>query len=414
MGLGKTVQLLMALPHGPALVLCPAIAIGTWEREIRRWRPDRLPVALKRKSFEFLPHPYVGIISYDSLPDAFPPPETTVLGDEIHACKSSRTLRTRAFRMLALRALASLGRVWIATGTPIENRPQELWNILQSAQLAGEAFGDFGAFAEMFGGIPKGKRGAWKTVGGERTFVEDVAGSEGSQGYDWSVASPRARECLRRVMLRRTRAEVLPDLPGKTYATLAAVLSPTDTERANRFKAVYLREGESAADLHARLSRPATFEAVSSILEALSTAKIPALLEHVATFEDAGEPLVVASLHRRPIEALQKRRGWLAILGEDSHEARASKVESFQRGDSLGIAGTIGAMGTSVTLTRASKLLFCGRAWNPEKNRQMEDRVCRIGQDRGVTIYDLVSRHPLDERLYEVLADKRDLIDSVL
>ena len=71
-------------------------------------------------------------------------------------------------------------------------------------------------------------------------------------------------------------------------------------------------------------------------------------------------------------------------------------------------------MGTSVTLTRASHVLFCGRPWNPEKGRQMEDRVCRIGQDRGVMVYDLVSEHPLDARLSEVLRGKNALIGSLL
>jgi len=122
----------------------------------------------------------------------------------------------------------------------------------------------------------------------------------------------------------------------------------------------------------------------------------------------------VMSANRRPVEALRKRKGWGVVLGDDSAEARARTVERFQAGELRGIAGTIGALGTSVTLTRASKLLFVGRAWNPEKNRQAEDRVCRIGQDRGVTIYDLVSPHALDERLHEVLSEKDVLIASVL
>jgi SNF2 family DNA or RNA helicase len=226
----------------------------------------------------------------------------------------------------------------------------------------------------------------------------------------WTIASPRVKDYLAPVMLRRRRAEVLPDLPEKTYATLDCELEQDDLAAC----AIELRDGESAAALYARLSKPAEFSVISGLMERLSTAKVPALLRHVEAFEEAGEPLVVFSPHRRPIEALGRRKGWLTILGDDPPDERARKVALFQAGGYLGIAGTTGAMGTSVTLTRASKVLFCGRPWNPEAGRQCEDRVCRIGQDRGVTVYDLVSAHALDTRLLDVLRGKDALIESVL
>jgi SNF2 family DNA or RNA helicase len=248
----------------------------------------------------------------------------------------------------------------------------------------------------------------------ERAFVEDPNGTAGKHGFAWTLAAPEARACLDRVMLRRKRADVLPDLPTKRYATLACDLDAASLAACDAaLSGGFLREGESAEELHARLSKPAEFTTVSSLLEKLSTAKIPSLLEHVQAFEESEEPLVVFSPHRRPVEALAGREGWLSILGDDTPEARAKKVDAFQGGRYRGIAGTT-AMGTSVTLTRASHVLFCGRPWNPEKGRQMEDRVCRIGQDRGVMVYDLVSEHPLDARLSEVLRGKNALIGSLL
>jgi SWI/SNF-related matrix-associated actin-dependent regulator 1 of chromatin subfamily A len=421
MGLGKTAQLLAALPTGPALVVCPAVAIGTWIREIRRWRPDLIPWPVTRQGFEILKPPYVTLVSFDSLPDVTPPRGLTVVADEAHSLKSARAKRTRFFRLLSSRVLLRGGRVWLASGTPLENRPPELWAVLQAAQLAHEAFSpDLGGgavvdawarFREIFGAMPKGKRGTWGEVGGKRLFLPNPEGPDGDKGLVWCIASPAVRACLSRVMLRRTRAAVLPELPEKTYATLTATLSPAATRQCDTLEAAHLREGESAEDLHKRLS--GDMSAVAELLETLSAAKIPSLLEHVEAFEEAGEPLVVFCPNRRPVEALRKRRGWGVVLGDDDASARAQTVERFQRGELVGIAGTIQALGVSVTLTRASKVLFVGRAWNPEKNRQAEDRVCRIGQDRGVTVYDLVSPHALDERIADVLRGKDTLIRSV-
>jgi SWI/SNF-related matrix-associated actin-dependent regulator 1 of chromatin subfamily A len=406
MGLGKTAQLLMALPsNAPALVVCPAVAVGTWVRELATWRPDLRALPLSKKTFEIPAPPHVGIVSYDSLPfDCVPRPGMTLIPDEAHMLKSARARRTQHFRLLAMRALASMGRVWLATGTPLLNRPQELWSVLHAAGLAYKVFGTWDNFVELFGGVkvdftPKRRPGG----------PEEKARS----AYKWTLASPKVRVLLDSVMLRRKRADVLPDLPGKSYSTLTAELDGA-TARACQALAHMLREGESVEALHARLSEDVEFETISALLERLATAKIPSMLQHIESFEDAGEPLVVFAAHRRPIEALKARRGWTTILGDDSAESRASKVAGFQAGKYAGIAGTIQAMGTSVTLTRANLALFVSRLWTPFLNLQAEDRLARIGQDRAVMIYDLASDHPLDARLVEVTREKTRLTESVL
>jgi SNF2 family DNA or RNA helicase len=409
MGLGKTAQILMALPAGrPALVVCPAVAIGTWVREIRKWRPDLHPVPLTRKGFYFPTAPHVGLISYDSLPpDVIVPTNLSLVADEAHALKSPKTARTKRFRAMSYRVMRT-GRVWLVTGTPLLNRPQELWAVFQAAALAPKAFTDWETFVELFGGVkvPLKSLGRWAKPG-------RVVGSNEATILKWTIASPRVKELLPRVMLRRTRAEVLPELPTKQYASLVADLDAATVKACDALLPL-LRPGEDADALLRRLSDDATFEQISALLQRLSTAKIPSLLRHVETFEESDEPLVVFSAHRSPVEALKGRKGWTTILGEDAAEVRASKVEGFQKGKYVGIAGTIGALGTSVTLTRASKVLFCSRVWTPDLNAQAEDRVCRIGQDRGVTVYDLVSDHPLDARIAEVLRDKSRLVASVL
>jgi SNF2 family DNA or RNA helicase len=263
-------------------------------------------------------------------------------------------------------------------------------------------------YVELFGGtrVPVKSLGKWAKPG-------RVVGDEEPTVLKWTIASPQVRERLKSVMLRRKREDVLPDLPTKTYQTLPAELDRATAKLCDELLGL-LRDGETSEALYERLGGDATFERISSLLEQLSTAKIPSMLEHVKRFEEEEEPLVVFAAHRRPIEALKMRPGWTTILGGDSAEDRASKVAGFMSRKYRGIAGTIQAMGTSVTLTRASKALFVSRLWTPELNAQGEDRVCRIGQDRGVVIYDLESEHPLDARLGEVLREKTRLVRSVL
>jgi SNF2 family DNA or RNA helicase len=406
MGLGKTVQVLLSLGRGPILVLCPAIAIGTWERESRLWRLDLLPHVQARKTFAIGKPPVLTLCSYDSLPPNLAPPQgLTLIGDEAHYLKNSRSRRAQNFRILADRTLAGGGRVILLTGTPLLNKPQELWNVLRAANLAHKAFGSWEHFVELFGGteVPvfvKKKPDAPKGPPETRTVLK------------WTIASPEVRPLLGKVMLRRTRAEVLPDLPGKTYNTLTALLDP-ETLKACALHLSLLREGEPLDVFWARLHEEATFEVMSTLAERLAVAKIPSLLRHVESFEEQEETLVVLSMHRKPIEALARRPGWASILGGDSADSRVLKIEMLQKGVLKGLAGTLGALGTSATLTAAAHVLFVSRSWVPEVNAQAEDRLARIGQTRGVVVHDLTSSHPLDARLSEVLREKTRLVASV-
>ena len=96
-------------------------------------------------------------------------------------------------------------------------------------------------------------------------------------------------------------------------------------------------------------------------------------------------------------------------------EARALSVERFQDPSYgvRGIAGTVGAMGVGVTLTRAAHAVFVDRPWTPAEEDQAEDRICRIGQERPVMITRLIADHPVDRRVQSVLDKKRRLLKQV-
>ena len=401
MGLGKTVQALVALPRAAAaVVICPAAVKHVWTSETRRWRKDLTPVILRgRGSFRWPRAGEVVITNYDVLPDALPATGlqagTVLISDEAHRLKDRKTLQTRRFRALSEAARVAGGKVWLLTGTPMLNRPPELWTVLESADLARDAFGSWTGFCRAFHAY----RGAY--------------------GMEWGAPDSTVPARLVSVGLFRRREDVLPDLPLKTYRNISVNgIDPRTAAicdaavRAMEVAGVDLAEEVQTAEAF-RLDGP-TFEEISRARAALAAAKVPALLEIVEEYEDAGEPVVVFSAHRAPVDVLGNRTGWGLITGDQSSEERTAAVEAFQAGRLRGLACTIQAGGVGLTLTKAAHVLFVDRAWTPALNVQAEDRVCRIGQTRGVVVTTLVAAHALDERVTEVLLEKERLIAATI
>ena len=147
MGLGKTVQTLMALPDlAPVLVVCPAVAKGVWKREAALWRPEyKVTVLSGRGSFRWPAKGEILVTNYDILgvrddtdkKEVFDacPKGLVLVGDEIHATKNSKALRTKAWRSIAVATQKAGGHVWGLSGTPLLNRGPELWAVLQSLGL---------------------------------------------------------------------------------------------------------------------------------------------------------------------------------------------------------------------------------------------------------------------------------------
>ena len=151
---------------------------------------------------------------------------------------------------------------------------------------------------------------------------------------------------------------------------------------------------------------------ISKARAALATVKLGAALELAESYEEAGEPLVVFSAHRAPIDAFGSREGWAIITGATPAETRTAIEDAFQRGELKGIAGTIKAAGVAITLTHASNAIFIDEEPTPALNDQAQDRLYRIGQSRGVVINRLIAAHALDRRIAELLAQKNEIINA--
>lgn len=135
----------------------------------------------------------------------------------------------------------------------------------------------------------------------------------------------------------------------------------------------------------------------------------------IEDYEESQTPLVVASAHRAPVDALGAREGWATITGDTPAAKRAEIVKRFQDGNLKGVALTIQAGGVGLTLTRASTMIFVDLDWTPGNNVQCEDRICRIGQRAdSVLVIRMVSDHPLDRHILEILKKKMCLIETAI
>ena len=412
MGLGKTIQALLALPeHAAALVVCPAVVKRNWANECLKWRPDLEAHVLDRFAW---PMPGVlAVINYDRIPrlsedkegrpakatetcldDLLPPPPVVCLiFDEVHYLKSNSKIgRVARGRALARAVRAAGGRTWGLSGTPMSNNPMDLLHVLQALDLLKDSFASYPNFLRLM----SAKKKYWG-------------------GFSWGQAKPEAVEALKRVMLRRLREEVLPDLPTITYQDIEVDVSKKAL-KASAEAQLALLEGrvnlERVIDGTESLG-PAS-ESVFHARRLLAEAKIPVMLDIVREYQEEVEPLVVFSAHRAPIEALMTVKGCQIILGDTPPEVRAERVRAFQAGEFLTIGGGIQSAGVGITLTRAAHALEVDLSWCPSDNAQAEARICRIGQDRGILVKRLIAPGTLDEQVAAILSRKQQAIDKVV
>ena len=440
MGLGKTIQTITAVPASvPVLVVAPAVAKGVWQREVAKWRPHlRVTVLKGRDSFRWPERGEMLVVNYDILPEIhrdgcngkLPPPpcqgckvevnamgirvkgkghksdctgfleaadcpgcakflklapdDCLIVADEAHNLKSSKARRTKRFRALSETVRSKTGRVWLLTATPLLNNPAELWSVYQAAGIATDAFGTWQNFVRLF----KGK-------------------SLYFGGYEWGTPEAEVAERIRRVSLRRVRQEVLPELPVKTWRDVVVDVDRKALKECDKFVEEFGGIERIAELIEADGIK---FETMSRVRSALAMAKTPALMAMVEDIEAQGEPIVVFSAHRFPIDHLKKRPGWQVITGDTSAAERTAIEDRFQKGELKGVACTIKAGGVAITLTRSHQCLFVDREFTPALNAQAEDRVCRIGQSRGVIVTTLVADHQLDKRLNDIVQAKTALI----
>jgi SNF2 family DNA or RNA helicase len=406
-GVGKTVQAIAAVPDdAPVVVVCPSVAKGVWEREFGIWRPDfQITVLSGRNSFRWPHSKEVVIVNYDILPevnviedeegiveilpmhlDASVPPKCILVADEAQELKSYKSNRSKSARIMAEAVRDQDGQSWLLTGTPILNRPPELWNLLTIAGVEKESFGNWKQFYNLFDG------------------KEVQVNWNGETKTEWGTPKPETADRIRRVAIRRKKKEVNAELPEKIYQTILVDIPPMVSKLCDK-------EYDRVKRLLEKKIMP-NFDELSSVRMALAQEKIPFAISWIEMMEEKEEPVLVFSAHREPVLRVGSRLGWKSIVGGMDAKEKTEVENDFQAGKLKGVALSIKAGGVAITLTNASHELFIDRLYTPGLNEQAEDRAHRKGQKKSVLITDLVANHPLDRRIHQINLEKMGIIQA--
>ena len=399
-GLGKTIQALdwiRRIPkRRPVVIVTPASLKYTWQAEASLHFGMRTEVleGRRKKRMMVLPGSIV-ILNYEVLDTWLPcllkaKPECVIL-DEIHYCKNLSAKRTKNVIKLAKGAASVLG----LSGTPLTNRPIELWSILQIVR------------PDIY---PSREKFAWR-------FCKPRYTPWGWQ-YDGAAHLDELNQVLRReCMIRRLKVDVLPELPDKTRRVVAFRLD--SLEEYHQAQNDFLRwlRGISPARAH-RAARSQALTKVGYLLRLVARLKLDWTERWITEFFEShpGEKLVALTMNTFVIDHLSDRfRQSVIIDGRVIGRRREESVRRFQSNRQVSLLlGNIKAAGLGLTLTAARQAVFLDFPWTPGDLLQGEDRVHRIGQKKNVIIHYLTTLDTIEEKMIRVLRKKATVLDAVL
>ena len=399
MGLGKTRQAIIALresaPQGVFLVICPASLKLNWAREIRVVDPQARIEVLGVGGQQH-PQPQWVIVNYDLLSKhgerLRAVPWTGVALDEAHFIKNASQRSSQALKLLGVsddkRARVSGPRlVFLLTGTPMPNRPRDLFNLLRA--VGHPAARSFISFARQYCGAYRNDYG-WVTDGASNLAELNLL--------------------LKEVMLRRKKDDVL-DLPPKIRSWVPVQISGEAAWKAN----------ETFLDwfVSADASRPNDKEFLARITKlrvALHKAKHAACAERIKDVVASGQKVIVFTSYTDGITRHRKALGnrAVSITGADNATQRMAAMDAFQNDPSVAVMlCNLIAGGVGLNLTAATHVIFQDLDWVPANHLQAEDRCYRIGQHRQVTVEYLLASGTLDGYIARLLEAKLRLVQAV-
>ena len=407
MGLGKTLQSLAIIlkfaTDGPSLVVAPTSVSTNWLTEVHRFTPTlnivSLPAKDREKTIGELGRFDLLITTYTLLQQ-----ETellagvkwqTIILDEAQAIKNAATKRSRA--AMSLQARFKL----ITTGTPIENHLGELWNLFHFINPG--LLGSIGSFNERFA-IP-------------------------IERYHDREARLKLKKLIRPFILRRIKSQVLDELPPRTEITLDVEMSPEETVFYEALRQNALDILESNKERKGRHLQILT--EIMKLRQACCNPRLIAPHINIASSKLEVFASVVEELlgGRHKALVFSQFIGHLKILreyldsknisyqyldGATSSKQRQQRIEAFQAGEGDLFLISLKAGGLGLNLTAADYVLHMDPWWNPAIEDQASDRAHRIGQTRPVTIYRLVCKNSIEEKIVKLHEEKRDLAGSLL
>jgi superfamily II DNA or RNA helicase len=430
MGLGKTIQILALLAgrleQGPILVVAPTSVCANWISEAARFAPSlrvaeyagpqraELLALLAKTASSAAPAssedgsaprpvapdaPHLIVCSYGLLQqdaDALERIEWgTLVLDEAQFIKNAESLRARAASRLRARCRIA------ATGTPVENHLGDLWSI--------------------FNFINPGLLGPWRSF--QHRYLRPIE----QRGED--AVRHGLQEQIKPFILRRTKAEVLADLPPLTVVHHSVELSESEARgyallRRQIHEKLYTGHGkrENKLEILAEITRLRRYCCHPRLVfpQADSEAsKLQAMLDLVLELRENQHRALVFSQYVDFLELVRQRLdeaevSYQYLDGSTPRAQRSARVAAFQAGEGTLFLISLKAGGFGLNLTAADYVIHLDPWWNPAVEAQATDRAHRIGQERPVTVYRLITKDTIEESIVALHENKRALADALL
>lgn len=430
MGLGKSIQSLATVDNINAkstLVVCPASLKYNWAEEIEKWLPNKSYTILdgsKEKRIEALENDVdFYITNYASLREksrakingnwtkvdnelfkAIKNKNFEVaIYDEAHKMKNRKSQQTKALYKIT----NGIKRNYLLTGTPIMNTPEDLWSLLHIIDR--KKFSSFWRFVHRYCEV-------W-----DNGFGKEIGSAKNPKEF---------REMLKPYMLRRLKEEVIEDMPELTKQKSWVELEGKQSKIYHQMEEDMVAELSEQEEIKApiiiskimRLKQIAVSEQLlaekPSIKKFKKSAKIKVLNEII---DDSGDQKIVVftqyqSAAKLVAKMLDKEGiGYGMIHGGVKNKERQKEVNKFQENDNCKVfVATIKAGGLGLTLTAGSIAVFLDKDWTNANNTQAVDRLHRIGQERNVTVIELLAKDSIEEYIEELLAEKQETFDSLI
>ena len=411
-GLGKTLQSIATINLAdafPCLVVCPSSLKINWLREWEKFT-DKKAMILTDKvrdtwTFFFQTGMHqVFIVNYESLKKYFVQRIKkaegwtlrdvefrnsinlfkSVIIDESHRCKSASTQQVKFCKGICT------GKEWVIelTGTPVVNRPKDL--IPQLAIL--DRMNDFGGY---------------------KPFVDRYCSGQREASNLRELNFNLWKYC----MFRREKSLVLTDLPDKIrQVNTCEITNRKEYMDAERDLIMYLQKYKDADDDKiAKAMRGEVMVRINILRQISARGKVRDVIEFVKDFRENGKKIILfCSLHEVVDQLKRYFPTAVSVTGRDSQDEKQRAVDAFQNNPKADIIiCSIKAAGVGLTLTASSNVAFVEFPWTYADCCQCEDRAHRIGQKDSVTCYYFLGRRTIDEKVYRIIQEKKNIANAV-
>lgn len=405
MGLGKTLQtitlLLSQAEQGPSLIVVPSSVIYNWRDEIQKFAPS-LRVSLLNKTtqrdkmIDKAEKGEVVITSYGLVhtnsQSVSEKKWNIVVLDEAHVIKNRSSKTSQAVKQI------EADFTLLLTGTPVQNHLAEIWNLFDIA-------------------VPS-------LLGSYKHFVSTYV--QGAEKNENEAKHQRLKTMLQPFILRRTKGEVAKELPLKTEINIHVELS--DKERvlyeAVRTHALETLDSGSISMVTAlteinKLRQLSCNPRLIHPQSKVESSKMMRFMEVVDRLQANNHIALVFSQFTRHLSLVKEQLeqvgvSYLYLDGSQSTRQRAQLVEEFNKGETRIFLISLKAGGVGLNLTTADFVIHLDPWWNPAIESQATDRAYRIGQDKPVTVYRMVSTNTIEEQILEMHEEKRSMADTLL